>query len=42
MTTSLWPQVIGIPDERSGQVPRAYIVKEEGLLEEQVWQEGNQ
>jgi len=28
--------VIGIPDERSGQVPRAYIVKEEGLLEEQV------
>ena len=37
MTTILRPQVIGIPDERSGQVPRAYIVKEEGLLEEQVW-----
>ena len=31
-------QVIGIPDERSGQVPRAYIVREEGLTEEQVIQ----
>jgi len=28
--------VIGIPDERSGQVPRAYIVKEESLTEKQV------
>merc|ERR1719219_117755 len=28
--------VIGIPDQRSGQVPRAYIVREEGLTEEQV------
>ena len=30
------PQVIGIPDERSGQVPRAYIVREESLTEKQV------
>merc|ERR1711934_1082442 len=28
--------VIGIPDERSGQVPRAYIVREESLTEKQV------
>jgi len=28
--------VIGIPDERSGQVPRAYIVRSETLTEEQV------
>jgi len=28
--------VIGIPDERSGQVPRAYIVREETLTEKQV------
>ena len=30
------PQVIGIPDERSGQVPRAYIVREESLTEKEV------
>ena len=35
-------QVIGIPDERSGQVPRAYIVREEGLTEEQVIQNLNE
>ena len=28
--------MIGIPDERSGQVPRAYIVREGGLTENQV------
>lgn len=28
--------VIGVPDPRAGEVPRAYVVREEGLTEEQV------